>query len=111
MLNSLANSLQKLLPCLALRSRSPGCGDAASRAVNHKILYDSLGTKNGPARGVLGLDQFIEWAGGHVLTQMCVHVILSRLCWCTMLAPRSAARPAVRAPSLPFRGARPLALR
>ena len=42
MLNSLINSLQKLLPSLALRCRSPGCGDAVSRAVNHKILYDSL---------------------------------------------------------------------
>merc|ERR1712224_503452 len=30
-------------------------GDAVSRAVNHKILFDTLDTKNGPARGVLGL--------------------------------------------------------
>ena len=42
-------------------------GDAVSCVVNHKILYDSLDTKNGPARGVLGLDQFIEWAYDHVV--------------------------------------------
>jgi len=45
-------------------------GDAVSRAVNHKILFDSLDTKNGPARGVLGLDQFIEWAYDHVVTHV-----------------------------------------
>jgi len=45
-------------------------GDAVSRAVNHKILFDTLDTKNGPARGVLGLDQFIEWAYDHVVTHV-----------------------------------------
>jgi len=45
-------------------------GDAVSRAVNHKLLFDSLDTKNGPARGVLGLDQFIEWAYDHVVTHV-----------------------------------------
>merc|ERR1712025_62661 len=36
----------------------PDVGDAVSRAVNHKILFDSL-DKTG--RGALTLDQFVEW--------------------------------------------------
>jgi len=45
-------------------------GDAVSRAMNPNILFDSLGTKNGPVRGIFGPDQSIEWAYDHVVTHV-----------------------------------------
>merc|ERR1719386_545211 len=40
--------------------------DALTRQMGHKKIFDRLDTKAGPARGVLGLDQFVEWAQEHV---------------------------------------------
>merc|ERR1711862_851007 len=40
------------------------------RQMAHKKLFDQLDTKAGPARGVLGLDQFVEWAFEHVVAQV-----------------------------------------
>merc|ERR1712125_148705 len=38
------------------------------RQVAHKKLFDQLDTRAGPARGVLSLDQFVEWANAHVVS-------------------------------------------
>jgi len=43
-------------------------GDAVSRAVNHKLLFDSLDKHGGAPRGALSLDQFVEWANAHVVS-------------------------------------------
>merc|ERR1712137_1205139 len=40
------------------------------RQMAHKKLFDQLDTKAGPARGVLGLDQFVEWAFDHVISKI-----------------------------------------
>merc|ERR1711909_70239 len=40
------------------------------RQMAHKKLFDELDTKAGPARGVLGLDQFVEWAFDHVISKI-----------------------------------------
>merc|ERR1711988_1281065 len=40
--------------------------DALMRQMGHKKIFDQLDAKAGPARGVLGLDQFVEWAQDHV---------------------------------------------
>merc|ERR1712019_66284 len=40
------------------------------RQMAHKKLFDQMGTKAGPARGVLGLDQFVEWAFDHVISKI-----------------------------------------
>merc|ERR1712130_771361 len=40
------------------------------RQMAHKKLSDQLDTKAGPARGVLGLDQFVEWAFDHVISKI-----------------------------------------
>merc|ERR1711970_920507 len=40
--------------------------DPLTRQMGHKKVFDQLDTKAGPARGVLGLDQFVEWAQEHV---------------------------------------------
>merc|ERR1711918_41055 len=40
--------------------------DPLTRQMGHKKIFDRLDTKAGPARGVLGLDQFVEWAQEHV---------------------------------------------
>jgi len=40
--------------------------DPLTRQMGHKKVFDQLDTKAGPARGVLGLDQFVEWAQDHV---------------------------------------------
>jgi hypothetical protein len=37
------------------------------RLAQHKKLFDVLDTAGGPARGVIGMDQFVEWAFEHVL--------------------------------------------
>lgn len=41
--------------------------DYESRLKQHKTLFDSLDAKDGPARGVIGMDQFLEWAFKHVV--------------------------------------------
>merc|ERR1712226_268150 len=43
-------------------------GDAVSRAVNHKLLFDSLDKHGGAPRGAPSLDQFVEWANAHVVS-------------------------------------------
>jgi hypothetical protein len=40
--------------------------NATERLQRHKAIFDKLDTKNGPARGVLGLDQCMEWTFEHV---------------------------------------------
>merc|ERR1712130_848589 len=40
--------------------------DPLTRQMGHKKIFDKLDTKAGSARGVLGLDQFVEWAFEHV---------------------------------------------
>jgi len=40
------------------------------RQIAHKKVFDQLDTKAGPARGVLGLDQFVEWSFDHVRTKV-----------------------------------------
>merc|ERR1712048_295495 len=40
------------------------------RQMAHKKLFDELDTRAGPARGVLGLDQFVEWAFDHVISKI-----------------------------------------
>lgn len=41
-------------------------GDAMLRMARHKVIFDAVDAKHGAARGVLGLDQFVEWAFEHV---------------------------------------------
>merc|ERR1712176_1473540 len=43
---------------------------AVPRQMGHKKVFDQLDTKAGPARGVLGLDQFVEWAFDHVVAKV-----------------------------------------
>merc|ERR1712176_229710 len=43
---------------------------AVPRQMGHKKVFDQLDTKAGPARGVLGLDQFVEWAFEHVVAKV-----------------------------------------
>lgn len=40
--------------------------NSAERLARHKKIFDWLDTKDGPARGVLGLDQFMAWTFEHV---------------------------------------------
>jgi len=40
--------------------------DPEERLKRHKVIFDALDTKNGPARGVLGLDQCMEWTFEHL---------------------------------------------
>merc|ERR1712211_210955 len=40
------------------------------RQMAHKKLFDELDTRASPARGVLGLDQFVEWAFDHVISKI-----------------------------------------
>jgi hypothetical protein len=44
--------------------------DPLTRQMGHKKVFDQLDTKAGPARGVLGLDQFVEWAFEHVVAKV-----------------------------------------
>lgn len=40
--------------------------DREERLRRHKTIFDELDTKDGPARGVLGLDQVMQWTFEHV---------------------------------------------
>merc|ERR1711862_757609 len=40
------------------------------RLVQHKALFDQIDTAGGPARGLIGMDQFVEWASDHLLTRL-----------------------------------------
>merc|ERR1711953_203247 len=44
--------------------------DYVARLVRHKAIFDAVDTKNGPARSVIGLDQFTEWAFEHVVVKI-----------------------------------------
>lgn len=41
-------------------------GDLQRRTDARKAIFDSIDTKNGPARGTIGLGQFVTWANAHV---------------------------------------------
>merc|ERR1711909_251228 len=45
-------------------------GTTLERQMAHKKLFDQFDTRAGPARGVLGLDQFVEWAFDHVISKI-----------------------------------------
>jgi len=40
------------------------------RLAQHKALFDQIDTAGGPARGLIGMDQFVEWASDHLLTRL-----------------------------------------
>merc|ERR1711998_307841 len=40
--------------------------DQMARPAGHKVIFDQLDTRDGPARGVLGLDQFVQWSFEHI---------------------------------------------
>jgi len=42
-------------------------GDRKKRAIARKVMFDKIDTRNGPARGVLGLKQFVRFATDHVM--------------------------------------------
>jgi len=42
-------------------------GDRKRRAAARKELFDSIDTRNGPARGALGLKQFVRFAKDHIV--------------------------------------------
>jgi len=44
--------------------------DYVARLVRHKDIFDAVDTKDGPARNVIGLDQFTEWAFEHVAVKV-----------------------------------------
>jgi hypothetical protein len=41
-------------------------GSIEKRTAARRAMFDALDTRNGPARGVLGMKQFIRWARDHV---------------------------------------------
>lgn len=41
--------------------------DYDERLKQHKALFDSIDARDGPARGVIAMDQFVEWAFKHVI--------------------------------------------
>jgi len=45
-------------------------GSPLERQMAHKQVFDELDSRHGPARGVLGLDQFVEWAFEHVISKV-----------------------------------------
>jgi hypothetical protein len=40
------------------------------RLAQHKALFDQLDTAGGPARGKIGMDQFVDWATDHLLERL-----------------------------------------
>jgi len=42
-------------------------GDRQKRAAARKAMFDAIDTRNGPARGSLGLKQFCRWAKDHIV--------------------------------------------
>merc|ERR1712187_445091 len=67
--------------------------DALMRQMGHKKIFDRLDTKAGPARGVLGLDQFVEWAFEHVagrVTRVPAKDVVSTMCRTTLRRNTSA---------------------
>jgi len=42
-------------------------GDRQKRAMARKAMFDAIDTRNGPARGSLGLKQFCRWAKDHIV--------------------------------------------
>jgi len=40
------------------------------RLAQHKSLFDRLDTAGGPARGLIAMDQFVEWASDHLITRL-----------------------------------------
>jgi len=40
------------------------------RLAQHKALFDRLDTAGGPARGVIAMDQFVDWATDHLLERL-----------------------------------------
>lgn len=45
-------------------------GDLAARTAARKAMFDKLDTRNGPARGRIGLKQFVRWARDHVAAKV-----------------------------------------
>jgi uncharacterized membrane protein len=41
-------------------------GDALKRKAARQAMFDQLDTRNGPARGVIGMKQFMRWATAHI---------------------------------------------
>jgi len=44
--------------------------DYESRLKQHKDLFDRIDAKDGPARGLIAMDQFVEWAFEHLVGKM-----------------------------------------
>jgi hypothetical protein len=40
------------------------------RLAQHKALFDQIDTAGGPARGKIGMDQFVDWATDHLLERL-----------------------------------------
>merc|ERR1712107_243622 len=45
-------------------------GDRKKRQAARKAMFDALDTRNGPARGVLGLKQFVRFANDHIMKKV-----------------------------------------
>lgn len=47
-------------------------GDVEKRRATRKAMFDALDTRNGPARGVIGMKQFTRWANDHVVQKVAI---------------------------------------
>jgi len=45
-------------------------GDVEKRKTARAKMFDALDTRNGPARGVIGMKQFLRWANAHVVEKV-----------------------------------------
>jgi len=70
-----ARQFDRLLETVAAAPRRFGLAPQSTlnyddRLKIHKALFDQIDAAGGPARGVIGMDQFVEWAKEHVVGKL-----------------------------------------
>lgn len=54
-------------------------GDKDKRTKARQAIFDSIDTRNGPARGVIGMKQFVRWANDHIAKKVTTVDLKSRV--------------------------------